>query len=40
MLFTVGHGALEASGLTDLLVGAGVSSLVDVRSFPGSRRHP
>ena len=37
---TVGHGTLEAEELVDLLRGAGVEALVDVRSYPGSRRHP
>ncbi len=40
MLFTVGHGTLELGELTSLLVDAGISDLVDVRSYPGSRRHP
>jgi uncharacterized protein (DUF488 family) len=40
MLFTVGHGTLEIAELTGLLADAGVSSLLDVRSFPGSRRLP
>jgi uncharacterized protein (DUF488 family) len=39
-LTTVGHGALEAGQFTALVTGAGVEALVDVRSFPGSRRHP
>jgi uncharacterized protein (DUF488 family) len=39
-LLTVGHGAQEADELAGLLRGAGVRLLVDVRSFPGSRRHP
>jgi uncharacterized protein (DUF488 family) len=39
-LLTVGHGTLPAPGLIQLLHGAGVQLLVDVRSFPGSRRHP
>ncbi|MHB8293429.1 MAG: DUF488 domain-containing protein [Acidimicrobiales bacterium] len=40
MLFTVGHGTLDIAELTGLLVDAGISCLVDVRSFPGSRRFP
>lgn len=40
MLFTVGHGTLELSELTDLLLGARIPALVDVRSYPGSRRLP
>ena len=39
-LLTVGHGTLSADELVALLDGAGVSQLVDVRSAPGSRRHP
>ncbi len=39
-LLTVGHGTLPAEDLVALLDGAGVEVLVDVRSFPGSRRHP
>ena len=39
-LLTVGHGTLSAEALRDLLVGAGVERLVDVRTAPGSRRHP
>ncbi|HET9731914.1 MAG TPA: DUF488 domain-containing protein [Acidimicrobiales bacterium] len=40
MLLTVGHGTLGIEQLTGLLVEAQVSSLVDVRTFPGSRRFP
>jgi len=40
MLYTVGHGTLALEELTGLLGGAGISKLVDVRSFPGSRRLP
>jgi uncharacterized protein (DUF488 family) len=39
-LLTVGHGELGQQEFTDLLRGAGVESLVDVRRAPGSRRHP
>jgi uncharacterized protein (DUF488 family) len=39
-LYTVGHGTLSAEALTTLLVAAGVERLVDVRAYPGSRRHP
>jgi uncharacterized protein (DUF488 family) len=39
-LLTVGHGTLAAGAFADLLTGAGVALLVDVRSYPGSRRHP
>ena len=39
-LFTVGHGTLAQADLADLLTGAKVVSLVDIRTAPGSRRHP
>jgi uncharacterized protein (DUF488 family) len=39
-LFTVGHGTLAADDLLDLVRGAGIELLVDVRSYPGSRRNP
>jgi uncharacterized protein (DUF488 family) len=39
-LLTVGHGTLDRESFTELLHGAGVTTLVDVRRFPGSRRHP
>jgi uncharacterized protein (DUF488 family) len=39
-VFTIGHGARPAAELVDCLVEAGVRTLVDVRRFPGSRRHP
>jgi uncharacterized protein (DUF488 family) len=39
-LYTVGHGTLAADDLAALLTGSGVELLVDVRSYPGSRRHP
>ena len=38
-LLTVGHGALDRRGLIDLLGGANIDVLVDVRSYPGSRRN-
>jgi uncharacterized protein (DUF488 family) len=37
---TVGHGTRPVEELVELLAGAGVETLVDVRRFPGSRRHP
>ena len=40
VVFTVGHGARPAEELVETLRGAEVSTLVDVRRFPGSRRHP
>jgi uncharacterized protein (DUF488 family) len=39
-LLTVGHGTLPADDLATLVVGHGVALVVDVRSYPGSRRHP
>ena len=36
-LITVGHGTLSRTELTELLRGAGIGQLVDVRRFPGSR---
>lgn len=40
LLLTVGHGTASQQQLTDLLTGAGVVEVVDVRRSPGSRRHP
>ena len=40
MLLTFGHGTATAERMTELLHGAGVAALVDVRTAPGSRRHP
>lgn len=37
---TVGHGTLEADGFSDLVRGAGLDVVVDVRRYPGSRRLP
>lgn len=39
-MLTVGHGTATQQQLTELLRGAGVALVVDVRRFPGSRRHP
>ncbi len=39
-LLTIGHGTATAEELLALLQGAGVERLVDVRTAPGSRRHP
>ena len=39
-VFTIGHGARSSEELLECLVEAGVRTLVDVRRFPGSRRHP
>ena len=39
-LFTVGHSTRTIEELLALLTGHGVQTLVDVRRYPGSRRHP
>lgn len=39
-LVTFGHGQATREQLTELLVGAGVRAVVDVRTAPGSRRNP
>ncbi len=39
-LFTVGHGARPIGTLVAVLRDASAGVLVDVRRFPGSRRHP
>ena len=39
-VFTVGHGTRPIEELLEVLDEAGAGSLVDVRRFPGSRRHP
>lgn len=39
-LFTIGHGAQPAGGFVERCRRAGVEAIVDVRSLPGSRRHP
>jgi uncharacterized protein (DUF488 family) len=40
MLLTYGHGTDPAERTVDILRAAGVSSLVDIRTAPGSRRNP
>ena len=40
MLFTVGHGTRTTDELLAVLRSGGVGRVVDVRRFPGSRRHP
>ena len=40
MLLTFGHGTATAEQMTELLRCAGVAGVVDVRTAPGSRRHP
>jgi uncharacterized protein (DUF488 family) len=39
-VFTVGHGARSSDELVECLREASVQTLVDVRRFPGSKRHP
>ena len=39
-LLTFGHGTATAEEIVDLLDGAHVARVVDVRRFPGSRRNP
>jgi uncharacterized protein (DUF488 family) len=39
-LITLGHGTADQAQLTALLRDAGITRLVDVRRFPGSRTHP
>jgi uncharacterized protein (DUF488 family) len=40
MLLTYGHGTEAADRTAAILRGAGISSLVDIRTAPGSRRNP
>ncbi|MEV5768674.1 DUF488 domain-containing protein [Micromonospora sp. NPDC052213] len=39
-LLTVGHGAADRTRLGELLAGAGIALVVDVRRFPASRTNP
>ncbi|MDQ3876928.1 MAG: DUF488 domain-containing protein [Actinomycetota bacterium] len=39
-IFTIGHGTKTLAELVAILRAAGVKLVVDVRRFPGSRRHP
>jgi uncharacterized protein (DUF488 family) len=39
-VYSIGHGARTSEELVACLTEAGVGTLVDVRRFPGSRRHP
>ena len=39
-VLTFGHGTLEADAIVTTLRAARVELLVDIRRFPGSRRHP
>ena len=40
LVHTIGHGTKTSAELIEMLQSAGVCRLVDVRRFPGSRRHP
>lgn len=40
IIFTIGHGARSLAELVDVLRTGAVTRVVDVRAFPGSRRHP
>ena len=40
MICTVGHGARSAAELVSILEQAQIRTLVDVRAFPTSKRHP
>lgn len=40
IIYTVGHGSRTPEELIDTLRAGGVERLVDVRRYPGSRRHP
>ena len=39
-LYTIGHGTLPIEEFLAVLDGVGVRCLVDIRSYPGSRRNP
>jgi uncharacterized protein (DUF488 family) len=39
-VYTVGHGARDLDVFLELLASANIDRLVDVRSVPGSRKHP
>jgi uncharacterized protein (DUF488 family) len=40
MIYTIGHGTRSLDDLVAVLHWAGVQLLIDVRRWPGSRRHP
>jgi uncharacterized protein (DUF488 family) len=40
IIYSVGHGNRSSAAFLELLSGAGVQRLVDVRAVPRSRRHP
>jgi uncharacterized protein (DUF488 family) len=39
-VFTIGHGARQLPSFVAILSASSVTVLVDIRRFPGSRRHP
>lgn len=39
-IFTIGHGNRSIEEFTGILRQANIARLIDVRAFPGSRRHP
>jgi uncharacterized protein (DUF488 family) len=39
-IHTFGHGTLEQRAFLGLASGAGLAEIIDIRSFPGSRRNP
>jgi uncharacterized protein (DUF488 family) len=39
-IWTIGHSTRSAVEFNEILVAHGIKALVDVRSFPGSRRYP
>ena len=40
MIWTVGHGTISSDQLVEVLDGADVEQIIDIRSFPGSRHNP
>jgi uncharacterized protein (DUF488 family) len=39
-IYTVGHGSRNAGELISILKESGIETLIDVRAYPASRRHP
>lgn len=39
-IYTIGHGARSTDGFIGILTEARIQTLVDVRAFPSSKRHP
>lgn len=40
VVWTIGHGTRTTGELIEIVAAAGVEVIIDVRRFPGSRRHP